>query len=189
METYLSRQEWLPDRRLSRFHDARNHQPPYTQCNTWRAAVIAHIAALKPAVVIVASQARSIAAKETGGLTQSLEAIRKSAGKVVFLADIPRPVVNVPDCLAQNQNNVGPCNIPYAESGVESAGRLAEIAGANAAGVAVIDPTPWFCTGTTCPVIVSDTIVYMDASHITAAYALFREPQLAAAINAAVTGS
>ncbi len=159
---------------------------PYTECNSWRSAVIARIAVVKPAVVIVASEARSIAAQEPKGLTQSLQAMRKSAGTVIFLADTPNPTVDVPDCLAQHRADVSACNLPLASSGIESAGRMAEIAGAQAAGAAVIDPAPWFCVATVCPVVVQDTIVYMDSSHITSNYALLREPQLATAVDTAL---
>jgi parallel beta-helix repeat protein len=159
---------------------------PYTQCNAWRSAVLARISTIKPAVVIVASEERSIAAKEPSGLTESLEAIKKSAKTIVFLADTPNPVIDVPECLAQHETNIRACNLPLANSSVGSSGRLAEIAGAKAAGAAIVDPTPWFCIGTVCPVIIQHTIVYFDTSHITAAYALLREPQLAAAINSAV---
>jgi hypothetical protein len=162
---------------------------PYNQCNTWRSAVIAHVVSMRPAVVIVASAAREIAAAEPNGLTKSLDALAKSSAKLIFLADIPHPGVNIPDCLAQHQDDVTACNIPYSKSGVEFSGRLAEIAGARAAGAAVIDPTPWFCSGAICPVVVQNTIVYMDTEHITGAYALLREPQLAAAVDSALKGS
>jgi hypothetical protein len=161
----------------------------YTECNQWRSAVIAHIVDLRPAVIIVASQARSIAAKEPNGLTKSLDQLAKSSAKIVFLADTPNPTANVPDCLAEHLADVPACDIPVASSGIRSPGRLAEIAGAQAAGAAVIDPTSWLCTSKVCPVIVQDTLVYMDASHITGSYALLREPQLAAAVNSAVAGS
>jgi hypothetical protein len=37
--------------------------------------------------------------------------------------------------------------------------------------------------------VIQNTIVYVDDSHITAAYALLREPQLAAAITSALKES
>jgi hypothetical protein len=161
----------------------------YTECNTWRQAVIADVVRLHPAVVIVASEARPIAATEPTGLTTTFDALAKSSAKLIFLADTPNPVVNVPDCLAQHLHDVQTCNIPISAAKLQSAGRLAEIAGAEAGGAAVIDPTPWFCTDTVCPVIIQNTIVYMDASHITAAYGLLREPQLAKAVNLAMKQS
>jgi SGNH domain (fused to AT3 domains) len=113
-----------------------------------------------------------------------LDTIKASAGKVLFLADTPKPVTDVPDCIAQHQDDVMACNVPV--SHVKYPGQLAEDAGAEAAGATVINTTPWFCTKSTCPVVIQNTIVYLDGSHITAAYALLREPELAAAIDSAV---
>jgi hypothetical protein len=45
--------------------------------------------------------------------------------------------------------------------------------------VTTIDPTPWFCTTTTCPVIVRNVLVYRDVSHITATYSRLLAPLLA----------
>ncbi|MEU1544009.1 SGNH hydrolase domain-containing protein [Actinacidiphila glaucinigra] len=43
---------------------------------------------------------------------------------------------------------------------------------AAATGVLVVDPVPWLCgAGGTCPVVVEDTFVYRDDSHLTESYA------------------
>lgn len=43
---------------------------------------------------------------------------------------------------------------------------------ARETGVTVIDPAPWLCSATgDCPVVVSDTPVYRDDSHLSEAYA------------------
>jgi hypothetical protein len=34
----------------------------------------------------------------------------------------------------------------------------------------VIDPTPWFCAEGRCPIVVGNTLVYKDNSHLTDAY-------------------
>jgi hypothetical protein len=155
-----------------------------TQCNLWRTALIADIDQVKPDIVIIASQEHAIAAQDPTGLTKTITAMEQGAGKVLFLADTPNPTQNIPDCLAQHQSDITACNLPISRT--EQGGRLAEIAGAKAAGAPVIDPTTWFCTATTCPAVIQNTIVYVDASHITADYAILREPQLAAAVDAAI---
>ena len=48
----------------------------------------------------------------------------------------------------------------------------------------MIDPTSWFCTKSTCPAVVQNTIVYEDNSHITASYAKLRVPELDNALTA-----
>jgi hypothetical protein len=42
----------------------------------------------------------------------------------------------------------------------------------------VIDPTPWFCTRTTCPIVVGNVLVYKDFSHISTYYARTLVPML-----------
>jgi hypothetical protein len=42
----------------------------------------------------------------------------------------------------------------------------------RAAGASVVDPTPWFCTPAVCPVVVGNTLVYRDDSHMTTNYSV-----------------
>ena len=156
----------------------------YTECNAWRPAVIADVVALHPALVIVGSQERSIAGTESNGLEESIASLKRSGAAMVFLADTPSPaaVGSVPDCLSEHSTDIERCAIPRAQAGLDSAGRQAEITGAERAGAAVIDPTPWFCTAASCPAVVQDVIVYEDSSHISATYALLRAPELRRAL-------
>ncbi|MFF7680050.1 SGNH hydrolase domain-containing protein [Actinacidiphila glaucinigra] len=57
-----------------------------------------------------------------------------------------------------------------AERTTLSRGEITEAAAAT--GVLVVDPVPWLCgAGGTCPVVVEDTFVYRDDSHLTESYA------------------
>lgn len=58
-------------------------------------------------------------------------------------------------------------------AGGQGSRQEAEITEAAAAtGVSVVDPVPWLCgTGGGCPVVVADTFVYRDDSHLTESYA------------------
>ncbi len=40
----------------------------------------------------------------------------------------------------------------------------------RAAGITVVDPVSWLCSATLCPVIVGNTLVYRDDSHLTNTY-------------------
>jgi peptidoglycan/LPS O-acetylase OafA/YrhL len=157
----------------------------YTECNAWRPAVIADVVAMHPALVVVGSQGRTIAASEPNGLEESIKALEAGGAKVAFISDTPSPAIegSVPDCLSEHLSDVQACAIPRSQSALTGAGRQAEIAGAKRAGASVIDPTPWFCTATICPAVVQNTIVYEDNSHITATYGLLRAPELGAALT------
>jgi peptidoglycan/LPS O-acetylase OafA/YrhL len=156
----------------------------YTECNAWRPAAIADVVALHPALIIVGSQARSIDGTEPDGLEKSIASLKSSGATMVFLADTPSPAAegSIPDCLSVHPTDIERCAIPRAEAALDSAGRQAEIKGAERAGATVIDPTPWFCTASSCPAVVQNVIVYEDNSHISATYALLRAPDLQRAL-------
>jgi peptidoglycan/LPS O-acetylase OafA/YrhL len=160
----------------------------YTECNTWRTAVIAHVVALHPALVVVGSQARPIAAAEPAGLQSSIEALEASGSKVAFLADTPSPAAigSVPDCLSEHPKNLDRCDLSRATAVSSLAGRQAEIDGARRAGAVVVDPTSWFCATTVCPAVVQGVVVYEDDSHITNTYAMLRAPDLAYPLTTAL---
>jgi peptidoglycan/LPS O-acetylase OafA/YrhL len=156
----------------------------YTECNAWRPAVIADVVALHPALIIVGSQARSIAGTDPNGLEKSIASLKVSGATMVFLADAPSPAAkgSIPDCLSEHPTDIERCAIPRAEAALDSTGRQTEIKGAQRAGATVIDPTPWFCTAASCPAVVQNVIVYEDSSHISATYALLRAPELRRAL-------
>ena len=156
----------------------------YTECNAWRPAVIADVVALHPALIIVGSQERPIAGTDPDGLEKSIASLKVSGATMVFLADTPSPAAegSIPDCLSEHPADIEQCAIPRAQAALDSTGRQAEIKGAARAGATVIDPTPWFCTGASCPAVVQNVIVYEDDSHISASYALLRAPELQRAL-------
>ncbi len=161
----------------------------YTECNTWRPTVIADVVALHPALIIVGSQARPIAAADPDGFEKSITSLAASGATTVFLADTPSPAIigSIPDCLSQHTTDIERCAIPRDQAALDSAGRQAEINGAERAGATVIDPTPWFCTEVSCPAVVQNVIVYQDSSHVSATYALLRAPELGRALLPVMT--
>jgi hypothetical protein len=156
----------------------------YTECNAWRPAAIADVVALRPALIIVGSQERSIDGTEPDGLEKSVASLKVSGATMAFLADTPSPAAegSIPDCLSEHPTDIARCAIPRSQAALDSTGRQAEIKGAERAGATVIDPTPWFCTAISCPAVVQNVIVYEDDSHISATYALLRAPELGRAL-------
>jgi hypothetical protein len=108
----------------------------------------------------------------------------------VFLGDTPtiRGAGDVPDCLSQNPADIQQCGVS-ADDGLGAPGRDAEMKAATAAGAAVIDPGPWFCSAATCPPIIDKYVVYADASHITGTYAMVQVPALRAALDTALAAT
>ena len=51
-----------------------------------------------------------------------------------------------------------------------------------------VDTQPWFCTLSTCAVMVDNLIVYRDDNHLTQAYASFLAPAVEPVLQRAIAG-
>jgi peptidoglycan/LPS O-acetylase OafA/YrhL len=152
---------------------------PYDECVAWRSAVLSRIQALHPVIVVTSSNADGGTPLGVPGDTDAAWAQAWSATltrltgphrRVYYLNDTPWPKTNVPDCLSAHPRDIQVCARDTASA---TAGpRRAMMAGAAAhAGAVLVDPTPWFCTLRSCPVVVGNVLVYQDASHMSTAYA------------------
>nr|WP_269328543.1 acyltransferase family protein [Kineosporia babensis] len=157
----------------------------YRTCNAWRQDSIRRINALKPALVVMTSIADHMDLVEgnddvDGTWAEGWAATtqRFKGTDLVFLADTPAAQENVPECLSQHPKKVSACaQSPQQAAGSQQRERIAEAVGR--AGARVVDPLPWFCGDTTCPVVVGNTLIYRDDNHITGAYARLVAPLLA----------
>ena len=101
----------------------------YTECDTWRAAVLDRISREKPAMVVV-SDSRIGQLWVDGnpvpytdredlwatGLERSLDELRKVAGHVVVIGDTPRPATDAPVCVSGHLDNALACATPLSEA-------------------------------------------------------------------------
>jgi hypothetical protein len=55
-------------------------------------------------------------------------------------------------------------------------------------GVQVIDPTPWLCTGSTCPAVLDGIVTYFDSYHISEAMSVHLAPLFGRPILAKLAG-
>ena len=162
----------------------------YKNCNEWRNGVFARIKALKPRAVLLASDLRTIDI-DPGGTVQAIHNFQESGARVIYLEDTPNPerAGSVPDCLAGHPDDVQACSLSRQDPETRLDNfiqRRVESAAARRAGATLIDPTPWFCTTTTCPPVINDIVVYMDKSHVTATYIRWLAPVMSAALKSAV---
>lgn len=169
---------------------------PYAECPQWRANALAHIAALHPALVIVTwarwleePEARPLPGVPTGygtawqdGLAATFRSLRRAAGRVIFISDIPTLSQSAPLCLSQHKLDVQACT-PTRSAAISLATvKAQELSLAAQERVSSIDPTPWFCTQTRCPLIADNLLIYQDNSHMTRQWAQFIAPVLADSI-------
>lgn len=146
-------------------------------CEKWRAKSVARIQELRPAAVIMSSFQYFNPPNGypdenkwwSDGQIRLFDSLRGSSKHLIFISDTPRPLRDIPSCLASR-------NPQSCDSTEKTSVKVIN-------GFEKIDPTPWLCT-TICPAIKEGYVVYRDASHISVAAALAMKPQLEAALIA-----
>jgi len=144
-------------------------------CQKWRDNSIARIQKIHPAGVITSSfqyftppSGYSDANKWwKDGQVRLLDALRGSSEHLIYISDTPRPVRDIPNCLASRDSH-------SCDSTEKTAVKIIQ-------GFEKIDPTPWLCSKY-CSAIQNGYVVYRDASHISVAASLALKPQLEAAL-------
>ncbi|GAA5202053.1 SGNH hydrolase domain-containing protein [Rugosimonospora acidiphila] len=177
-----------------------NTQRAFTECATWRADALRVIASLKPAMVLMSTRTYGGPPVDkdnqlvpgdpdqlwTTALMDTATQVKQTGAQVILMQDTPDPRgASVPDCVAQYTKAVQTCALP-ASTAVYPSRRVATVAAAQAAAMPVIDPLPWFCTATTCPPIIGNTLVYRDDSHVSATYIRLLTPLLSDALATAL---
>ncbi len=163
---------------------------PFTECPAWRANTLAAIARMHPDLVIASGSdglpgAGYSNTQWTADTATTLASLTIAAARVVYLADVPAPTTDVPVCLAADPAAPQRCQFSRASQtqGLSAANQFpgrhaAAVAAATRLDIPVIDPTPWLCTDTGCPVVLADTLLYRDATHITQKYSVALAPLL-----------
>jgi peptidoglycan/LPS O-acetylase OafA/YrhL len=169
----------------------------YDECDLWRQAALARIAALRPAAVLASSSSMYVrggavtehsqvsAAAWQAGWAQTLGALRAAGAVPVLVHDSPQPAANVPTCLSRA------AYLPW-HAGAESCGRPRTdavnrvAAGAEAAALAAVpgtrgvDFSDLVCGADVCEPVRGGQVVYRDESHLAAAFAASLAPAVGA---------
>ncbi|MFI5511719.1 acyltransferase family protein [Mycobacterium sp. NPDC051804] len=154
----------------------------YTNCEQWRDEIITQLNAKRPRLVVM-SVWRGYGGPELGwqpgfasydpawmaGLTRLVRQLRGTGAEVLVLGPIPDPHSMVAICLSGHLDDTTACSAPRSMA-VNEAGIAAESAAIRVGGGHYVDVTGLFCTADRCPVIVGNTLVYSDQTHVTAAY-------------------
>ncbi len=168
-------------------------------CQQWRDGIIARLAAERPKLVVV-SMWRGYGIDETmsgftgydaawiEGMTHLVRQIRDSGAQVLVLGPIPSPHANVPICVSGHLDDASACALSRSAS-VDVSGIAAEATATTAGGGQYADLSDLFCTSERCPVIVGNTLVYLDVSHLTLQYSRVLTPAIAALADRAIAQS
>jgi peptidoglycan/LPS O-acetylase OafA/YrhL len=159
----------------------------YSECVTWRKSALRRIAQLHPTIVVASSNADggdpqglsgSLDRKWSDAWSRSVRALTRPGTRVVYLNDTPWPKTDVPECLAEHPRSVPRC-AQSTKRAAQSPRRTMMARAASKAGATVVDPMPWFCSLSTCPVVVGNILVYKDDSHVSTVWSKLLAPVLA----------
>ncbi len=114
-----------------------------------------------------------------------MQQLRGTGAQVLVLGPIPDPQSLVPDCLSGHLDDATACSPPRSTA-VNEAGIAAESAATKAGGGQYADLTELFCTTNRCPVIVGNTLVYLDENHLTPEYSRQLAPVMGALADRAL---
>ena len=162
----------------------------YTECATWRDAVLERIRADRPDMVVISdsragqllvdgAQVPSTTRDDLWavGLQRSIDAIATTARQVVVIGDTPNPAGDPPVCLSDHLDDALACATP-ASKALAPKRTMTERRVAERAGATFIDPSPWLCPTDPCPVIIGRVLIYRDGHHMTTPFAAALAPYL-----------
>ena len=169
------------------------------RCEQWRGQIIARLRAEHPRLIMVSVFRGYTATHSNGflsgftsydpawidGLTRLVRQLGETGAKVLVLGPLPRLDGAVPACLAQHLDDATACSPPMSFA-FNRPGMAAEAAATKAGGGQYADLTELFCTTNRCPVIVGNTLAYVDAGHLTLEYSRVLAPALAALADRAL---
>jgi peptidoglycan/LPS O-acetylase OafA/YrhL len=169
------------------------------RCGQWRRQIIDRLRAEHPKLVVV-SVFRGYTATNSHGflsgftsydpawvdaLTRLVRQLRETGAKVLVLGPLPQLTTSVPGCLSEHLDDATACSPPMSTA-FNRPGIAAEAAAVEAGGGQYADLTDLFCTANRCPVIVGNTLVFVDAGHLTLEYSRMLAPALTALADRAL---
>ncbi|MFV0495909.1 acyltransferase family protein [Mycobacterium sp.] len=168
-------------------------------CEQWRGQIMDRLRAEHPKLVVLSVFRGYVAKNSNGflsgftsydppwidGLNSLVKQLRGIGAKVLVLGPLPRLGAAAPACLSGHLNDATAC-APLTATAFDRAGMAAEAAAVNAGGGQYADLTELFCAKTRCPVVVGNTLVYVDAGHLTLEYSELLAPAIAALADRAL---
>jgi peptidoglycan/LPS O-acetylase OafA/YrhL len=158
-------------------------------CEQWRGQIMARLRAEHPRLIVLGLW-RGYGASNASGwmsgfnsydpawidsLTRLVQQLRGTGATVLVLGPTPDPHTSVPTCLSGHLDDATACSPPRSTA-VNQSGIAAETAATQAGGGQYTNLTELFCTTTRCPVIVGNTLVYIDEDHLTLEYSRLLAP-------------
>jgi len=157
----------------------------YRECAAWNAAVVSHLSANPPDLVIVSLSHYDVNLDITDndyaasgqGEARELAKLPRTT-RVIIIADPPLPgSENGPVCLSVHPDDYRRCAFSRTASGTDLG--LREAIAAAGGGATVLSLTDQICPGAgNCPALIDDMVVWRDNEHLTATFARSLGPVL-----------
>jgi peptidoglycan/LPS O-acetylase OafA/YrhL len=174
----------------------------YSECTTWRRAMLRRIVALRPTAAVLSSYDHYVsreggadwklsAAQWGAGLRRTYGTLARAGINTLVIRGTPRPGFDVPSCLSRRASgaplSAKPCEYVFERSLVPDAVAEQNAAARGVATLAFVDMNDRVCDTAVCPVVRRGTIVFRDDGHLTATFSRREAPILSARIDAALT--
>jgi peptidoglycan/LPS O-acetylase OafA/YrhL len=152
---------------------------PRKPCNAWYRWAKQRAAALRPDVtLILGSWAGTWAPKRAIRAVADLgRATRPSSRSVIVVNDIPGQRRDPTDCLLDSRSNMKTCSTVQTRVQQQTSGAIRS--NARSQGLGFMESRGWFCAPTEsrprrilCPLVINQTITYIDRGHVSRTYAL-----------------
>ena len=166
------------------------------RCSTWGRRVTREVAAGDFDLVVytnrisVPAVGKDIAGSQDDylrGYESTLATLRESGVPVAVIRDTPAPDDIIPDCLAENADDLTRCSAPRAQwEPAEPV--VAAVRNLDDPGIVLTDLNDRVCGPEVCDGAVGGVVVYFDGSHLTATYARTLAPALERPLRTALVG-
>jgi peptidoglycan/LPS O-acetylase OafA/YrhL len=145
-------------------------------CKGWFKWALGEVRALSPDGIVlatgwspyVANDPRNAALSVKGAVAEA-KALAPLTSKLVVVQDPPRGYADPTNCLLKRGATFGSCTGPLwaAKTGMDT--QIA--AGVKGVHGSVLSTIQWFCAKGKCPLVVGNTIAYVDQGHVSQSYA------------------
>jgi SGNH domain (fused to AT3 domains) len=165
------------------------------ECGRWSRWARRRAEALRPDVtLVIGSRAGTVDPLwSVGPIAAMSRALKRFSASVIVVGDSPSQTRDPVDCLLARGATMKTCTGKGTR--VQARAEAAVAVNAKRDGVAYVDTRPWFCAHPhassmtlLCPMVVNQTIAYVDRGHVSRTYALELAPLFRIAFRRALFG-
>nr|WP_313777188.1 acyltransferase family protein [Mycobacterium sp.] len=143
---------------------------PFTKpdCLGWREDSLSAIGALHPKYIMIGSLSTYVPDYQEFKLAwdQTLNRLRATGAKLIYIRDTPYPQRNIPECVSGALDDWSKCDFELNNVRRTEPIITDQLRGENL-DIPVLDVNPLLCEGTRCVAVRNGTLMYRDDSHLT----------------------